>query len=296
MYTTQIRGTIRMAFGFSVNFTGDSRRRTALIDPNLPPLNFAQIFGGASLFVLGSTVRIEEIWTLYLQETNPEWIDRDLEYWLPHSYYGNWQAGTEVYADVFDVYAEGFLTQPLTKIRSYSDFTVVLPESSKYYLNGAGSIDNCNFALQEVGFSAPPFYVGQQVLANNQQVFTYNSYDKASPLQDALYPAKMPQIGVYTKAGCHLTRAEYQVAAINTIRAALPEAPAAVCNIYTTSCDAEYNLHLLTNAGYYPTQGAAQIAYELAGAPPNGIVVEVAPFICSDGQTRPVWLFEIILN
>lgn len=236
-----------MAYNETVNFPPQSREGQYAIFNGGNDLLMSQLFSGTPQHYPGSTVRCQEIITVNTQVYDSQLVGRDIRWYSPKEYLGNYRILIDFLQPTFFVEDSGFIETQTFKIRRYSEYTVTANPDVPIALGEQAIVDNCNFQLKTDNFFFGGVLISGSTLLNNQAVFkTQESLTKVD-LQDTVFNRRLKGIGVFLAPGVEIVDAKYTAAVINEIRILSAPFPSPSCSVASATCSQQFDNFLDQN-------------------------------------------------
>jgi len=244
----------------------------------------------------GSLFQIQEITTVFLQLNDISLVGRDLRWFSPLIYAGNWQilrssgvinpdtGKVTFFADGTDSDEyRGTFTSLGATISRLSWHTIGdLSASPK--LVQKGHIDNCNSATTTGSVKIGPVNLSATILLDNKNVFTQRIYDTPPPLKAKKFAPRLEALGLYISKGLSFKSARYTASIINVLEIDTQIEPAYTCQfIEEVDCNLEFSQYLIDNPQSFATEAEA-LAYLAANQPVGNGGVTLGGWVCSNGQ------------
>ncbi len=246
---------------FSSTF-GDTGR-TGIVFRFGTPINFSEIFDGSPQFYPGSLVQIEEIVIINCTVTQPDQIDVDMNWWLPHQFLGTYQlfSGTPTYGVPKE--DEGYINADSLQIKRYSLYTIAADPNVIAAQHEQFTVDSCNFYLQPdiYLFDGETIPVGGFRVHDKKPHFLGSTSLSKAPLKDGFFYPKIGGLGLFFSPGVSCGVIEYTARVINTIATDYPAFPVGTCEFLQPNCQQQFSAFLAQHPGqYYDTESSCNSA------------------------------------
>lgn len=259
------------------------------------------VLSSPNVFFSETSVQVSERLFLNVIVTNPDFIDVDFNWPIPHQYLGNYQLATWNGSYSCIAENEGFITSTTTIIEKRSAITICADPNLLSTIEGNIKIEQCNFQLKPELKLIPPDItpVVSYQLVQPEPAFEGFLQRQPPVLQSTKFQPQISEARVKLRPGCQLLSASYLIAPINNVFINEPAYILPVCNLpEDNSCQQEFDAFVLVNNSGLPidTIGGGHIysifanceEFKVAGPCPQGTCVQKT-FTCSNGDTRTYW-------
>lgn len=205
-----------MAYTKSFSFKGDGEGRQGVLLYGTPP-KFSEVFNGQSVFYPGSTVQVEETMTIISNINKPELLRQEDRWFIEKKYLGTWQRITTQGLLTHNNTDYGLIRDTTFSLNHYSTYTIGADPNNPIQQHDGGSINQCNFEIQQVTVGNPPLTAtfGRPALDND--LFKIDNYQQPCRIQDTEYNLWWGGVGIFFYDGIEGFRVDFRASVINVI-------------------------------------------------------------------------------
>lgn len=251
----------------------------------------------------GSSIIVEEVFTIGITIDRPELIDVDKRWFGNRYYLGTYRVSESALGAPYELEDEGFITSRFFRLRRERSYLLRPQNSNAQTLAGEISLNWCNLQLVDTFIQTsptnPPVAGIVPYSTANALVGRYGRLD--SKLGTGILKQRFGALMLWLNDGASLSSASYTIGIAPQIEAVELEFVQSGTCIIGTNCDSEFQAFLDSEQGF-ATPSAAIAAYlfflDPTGAIPDdgSITASEATFACTDGETRIYWTVSEIIS
>jgi hypothetical protein len=221
------------------------------------------------IYYAGSVAIIEETIGATFVVDSPEFIDVDYRWWQPKKYIGTWQLlEAEPNLWLGDEQKCGFVNSERFKVTARYSFPIGA-DSMAETESGISIVDNCNYALGELGLAVPPFTAKIQAPVADTALFTVRNTIKPSKLKAATITLQAHNLVMFLNEGVRIETATHTVDLVQILAISDKKAEAASCLLPKSqqgkTCKEQFDEFVAANGGYRDNT-------PLGSLPPGGVI------------------------
>lgn len=251
----------------------------------------------------GSSIIVEEQFTIGVQIDTPSIVDVDMRWFGNRPYLGTYRTSRSPLGSPLLIEEDGFITAPFFIIRRESSYLLRPPNSVEQSLSGSINLRWCNLQLVESAIQTtvnqPPVPGLVAYATANAMTGTLGRLD--AKIGDGLIIQKLGFLGLFLNAGVTLNVASYNIGIAPQCEAVELQYTESGACVIGGNCDSEFAAFLETGTGFAtPAAAIAAFLFFLGGDEPlpddGSIAASEQTFACTNGETRLWYTVDQIIS